>query len=61
MLPGLQRWDFVVFGVRLRFYFFARTRREACQRDRHFIITVRSSAGSTPARLIIGSRRLAQR
>lgn len=59
MLLGLQCWIFIVpgFGVGLGFFF--GTRAEICQRKRRVIITIRSSACSTAARLTIGSRRLA--
>jgi hypothetical protein len=59
VLLGLQCWAFIVPGFRVGFYFFLRTRGEIFQRDRRFVITIRSPACSAAARLTISSRRLA--
>jgi hypothetical protein len=59
VLLGLQCWAFIVPGFRVGFYFFLRTRGEIFQRNRRFIITIRSPACSTAARLTISWCRLA--
>jgi hypothetical protein len=59
VLLGLQCWTFIVRGFRIRLCFFFRTRGEVFQRNRRFIVTIRSSACSTAANLIVSSRRLA--
>jgi hypothetical protein len=59
VLLGRQCWTFIVPGFGFGLGFFFGTRAEICQRNRRVIITIRSSACSTAARLIVGSRRLA--
>ena len=59
MLLGLQCWAFIVPGFGVGLCLFFRTRGEIFQRKRRFIITIRSSACSTAARLIISWCRLA--
>ena len=51
MLPRLHGRTLTLFGFNLRFSFFTRTRRKAYGRSRRLIITIRSSACSTAARV----------
>jgi hypothetical protein len=59
VLLGLQRRAFIVPGLGLGFHFFLRTGGEIFQRDRRFLVAIRSSTSSAAARLTVSSHRLA--